>query len=75
MLATTGMRRGEALGFRWSDLDLNAGTAAIRQSLIVVNHHAQLGTPKTAMSALSVDLDTDTVSVLKGHDGELPANR
>src|SRR5215212_8083850 len=48
LLATTGLRRGEALGLRWCDLDLDAGTAAIRQTVIAVKHTPLLGTPKTA---------------------------
>ncbi|GAB3345976.1 tyrosine-type recombinase/integrase [Micromonospora halotolerans] len=31
--ATLGLRRGELLGLRWSDLDLNNGTAAISQTV------------------------------------------
>jgi integrase len=30
VLATTGLRRGEALGLRWPDLDLDAARASIR---------------------------------------------
>jgi len=48
LLATTEMRRGEALGLRWSDVDLDAGRAAIRQTLNAVNHQPTFGTPKTA---------------------------
>ncbi len=33
-LATTGCRRGEMLGLRWSDVDLDAGVASIRQQVI-----------------------------------------
>jgi integrase len=31
LLATTGMRRGECLGLRWSDLDLATGRASSRR--------------------------------------------
>jgi integrase len=34
MLATTGARRGEVLGMRWADLDLDAATASIAQTLL-----------------------------------------
>lgn len=33
-LALTGCRRGEALGLRWRDLDLQRATASIRQQVI-----------------------------------------
>jgi integrase len=48
LLATTGARRGEVLGLRWADVDLDAGRAAIRQTVIAVHHQVQLGEPKTA---------------------------
>jgi integrase len=32
LAAMTGMRRGEVLGLRWSDVDLDAGRASIRQT-------------------------------------------
>jgi integrase len=33
VVATTGMRRGEVLGLRWSDLDLDAGQLSVVQTL------------------------------------------
>ena len=33
LLATTGMRRGEALGIRWSDVDLDAGRLRVVQTI------------------------------------------
>jgi integrase len=30
------MRRGEALGLRWTDLDLDAARASIRQTVILL---------------------------------------
>ena len=63
LLATTGMRRGEALGLRWADLDLIAGRATIRQTVVTVNHEVQLGTPKTAKGRRSVSLDRVTVAL------------
>jgi integrase len=34
LLATTGMRRGEVLGLRWTDVDLEAGTLAVRSTRV-----------------------------------------
>jgi integrase len=67
LIATTGMRRGEALGLRWADLDLEKRRAAIRQTVIAVKHEVQLGTPKTAKSRRSVALDRGTVAALRAH--------
>ncbi len=63
--ATTGARRGEALGLRWSDVDLKSGRASIRQTVVAVAHEVRFGTPKTAKGKRSVSLDPGTVSVLK----------
>jgi integrase len=57
MLATTGMRRGETLGLRWADVDIEHGRASIRQTVISVNHKVSFGTPKTARGRRSIALD------------------
>ena len=57
LIATTGLRRGEALGLRWGDVDLDAGRAAIRQTLSSVGGRLAFSTPKTAKSRRSVTLD------------------
>jgi integrase len=67
LLATTGMRRGEALGLRWTDLELDTGVASVVQTVIVVDHHVQLGSPKTAQGTRTVDLDAGTITALKAH--------
>jgi integrase len=69
LLATTGMRRGEALGLRWSDrgLDRVDGQASIRQTVICVNHEVQFGSPKTAKGRRAVALDSGTVKALRSH--------
>ena len=56
------MRRGEALGLRWSDLDLTAGRASISQTVIMVHHDIQIGAPKTARGRRTVALDPGTVT-------------
>lgn len=67
LLATTGLRRGEALGLRWSDLDLVEGRLAVRQTLLSINSHVEFGEPKTNRSRRTVDLDPATVALMKAH--------
>ena len=67
VLATTGLRRGEGLGLRWSDLDLDAGRLAVCQTLLAINSHVTVGEPKTNRSRRTVDLDPATIGILKAH--------
>ena len=67
VLATTGMRRGECLGLRWSDVDLQAGRVSITQTVIAVNHQVRIGSPKTARARRTVVLDSGTVTALRDH--------
>lgn len=67
LLATTGMRRGEVLGLRWRDVDLDAGELAVLQSLTTVGYELIFSTPKTARSRRVVFLDPDTVRELRSH--------
>jgi integrase len=52
-LASTGLRRGEALALRWVDIDFVAARLSVRRSVGVVKHKGQgeeivLGPPKGA---------------------------
>ena len=67
VLATTGMRRGECLGMRRSDVDLDAKRAAIVQTVIAVNHAVRFGSPKTARGRRTVVLDTGTIAAVRQH--------
>jgi integrase len=67
LLATTGMRRGEALGLRWSDVDLDAGRTRVVQTIIQVRSRITVGEPKTARGRRPIVLDAGTVAVLRGH--------
>jgi integrase len=65
MLAATGMRRGEALGGRWEDVDLEGARWRVRRTLLPVAGRAVEGTPKSARGLRSVALDPVTVRALK----------
>jgi integrase len=75
VLATTGLRRGEALGLRWRDLDFDEGSASIRQTVIAVKHAAMLGTPKTKKGRRKVTLDEGTVVAIREHRKRQAAER
>ena len=74
-LATTGMRRGECLGLRWVDLDLDACRASIVQTVIAVNHDVRIGSPKTAKGRRVISLDPGTVAALREHRQRQVAER
>ena len=67
LLATTGMRRGEALGLRWSDVDLDAGRLRVVQTIIQTRSKVTIGEPKTAQGRRPIALDKGTVAVLRDH--------
>jgi integrase len=67
LLLTTGLRRGEALGLRWDDIDFDAGRLAIRRTLVSVGYQVRWSEPKTAASRRVVALDVGTVTALRAH--------
>jgi integrase len=62
---TTGMRRGEILGLRWQDVDLNEATLSVRVQLQRVGGKMQLVEPKTATSIRTIALPPVTIAALK----------
>jgi integrase len=67
LAATTGMRRGEVLGLRWSDVDLDASRLSVRQTLVSVAYETNFSAPKTSRSRRSISLDATTVTALRAH--------
>ena len=61
----TGMRRGEVLGLRWSDVDLDRRRLAVRQAVILVAYKLMISDVKTDTGRRSIDLDERTIAVLK----------
>lgn len=62
---TLGLRRGEACGLRWEDIDLRTGEVRVRRSRQVVSGEAVEVPPKTAKSARSCWLPRFAVQRLK----------
>lgn len=67
LAAATGMRRGEVLGIRWKDVDLDRQTVSIRQTVLSVGYRILLGEPKTARGRRTISLDSATAAVLRAH--------
>jgi integrase len=62
-----GLRRGEACGARWSELDLANGTLAVSLQLLQHGWATSLEKPKTDDSDAIIALDTATIAVLTVH--------
>lgn len=64
-LASTGCRRGEALGLRWKDVNLDSGSASIVQTVQKIRGKIVFGATKTTSSQRRIALDQATVQMLR----------
>lgn len=65
LMALTGLRRGEAVGLRWQDVDLGRAVLTVRQQVVRQRGQLLTGPPKTRSGEdRRVDLDSGTVGVL-----------
>jgi excisionase family DNA binding protein len=63
LIAFGGLRRGEAINLRWSDTDLDKGTATSVRS----HDDGDAWTPKSKSGARTISLDAGTVEALREH--------
>jgi integrase len=63
----TGLRQGELLGLKWSDVDLDAGKLSVRRALKVTDHGLDFGSPKNKASRRSVRLNKTATAALQAH--------
>jgi integrase len=81
LLATTGMRRGEALGLTWADVDLDRQLIRVHRTLITTDVQRKdapgfaWGTPKTAKGRRTIALDDAAIAALKAHRTRQRAER
>src|SRR4051812_39568278 len=73
--ATTGLRRGELLGLRWTDLDLDNGTLTVEQTVQRANGQLHLSGAKTESSEGVIPLPEWTWLVLLDHQEAQEAER
>ena len=67
LMAATGLRRGQALGLLWSDVDLVGGRLRVRRSLEKLGDTVRYKAPKTKQSARTVALAAFAVEALRRH--------
>ncbi|MCP2342037.1 tyrosine-type recombinase/integrase [Actinomadura rupiterrae] len=75
LVAFRGLRRGEACGLRWSDVDLDQRTATIRTQILQHGGETIEGETKSAAGEATISLDTSTVNVLRAHKARQNADR
>jgi integrase len=73
LAAATGMRRGELLGLRWSDVHLDTGRLEITQALTAIGYTLSFSLLKTKTSRRCITLDPDTVRQLTAWQAEQTA--
>ena len=61
----TGLRRGELLGLKWSDIDLDKGIICVRRQILRQNGKVVEAPLKTKNSYRNIAIGADTIGVLK----------
>jgi integrase len=64
MLTMYGLRRGEVLGLRWDDVDLQARTLTVKIARTDVAGTVISGDPKSSRSKRTLPLDVDLITAL-----------
>ncbi|HFI0796568.1 TPA: tyrosine-type recombinase/integrase [Streptococcus suis] len=64
LLLATGCRINEALALEWSDIDFTRRKISITKT---VNNHLQINSPKTRTSTRTIDIDAQTIKMLKNY--------
>jgi integrase len=67
LAGTTGLRRGELLGLRWTDLDLNRSTLGVRQTRVAYGKLVVTKEPKMERGRRTIPLPARTRDALKAH--------
>jgi len=65
LMIITGARRGEVMGLKWSEIDMEHGTIHICETLLSSDHGAYTDTPKTEESRRYINIPKETVDLLQ----------
>lgn len=63
-LSLYGLRRGEVLGLRWSDINLRDKTLTVNQARVLVDYKVRIEEPKSRNGKRTLPLDEDLVAAL-----------
>ncbi|WP_436793494.1 tyrosine-type recombinase/integrase [Actinospongicola halichondriae] len=74
LASMTGMRRSEFLGLRWDDVSFVGKNASVRQTLVSVAGQTETSAPKNGHARV-VDLDPETIAVLRRHQKSQKADK
>jgi integrase len=71
----TGLRRGEILALRWSDIDWQRRLISVRQAIVQTKDGLKFKEPKTRTSKRTVSIGQTLIEVLKKHRTQQGRNR
>ena len=75
LIAFRGLRRGEACGIGWADVDLDAGRLTVRRQLVQLGWAVYEDAPKSDAGDRTIALDAGTVAALRAHRRSQLADR
>jgi len=67
LIALRGLRRGEACGLHWADVDLDRAELTVTTQIVQIGWTPEFDTPKSDASGRTIALDADTTRVLRVH--------
>jgi len=65
LIATTGLRRGEACGLQWPDIDLKEASITVRRARVLAGNTVVESPPKTRRGRRIIAVDATTIAVLR----------
>ena len=65
LMSYTGLRQGEALALKWSDIDFENRKITVDKTAVRIKERQTLQTPKTKNSKRVISIDPTTLSILK----------
>jgi len=75
MMIVTGCRRGEIMGLKWPEVDLQQGVIHICETLLASDSGTYTDTPKTEESQRYINIPLETVELLKQYRKEQERTR